>query len=402
MCTIAINPASVSAIPVGNGMQVTVSGTVNNCVSQNVWVMIECGGRPPIRGQAVITGSTWTITLISQCPCGTQITITAVCNGTPSCQDVYTTTLTCNCCPTISTEPPCFEYDSSGHALVRFKTHVNVPGGCAAVTVLRDFGDGSFGQSQTYGANTSNIYSEVHAYVAGYVYHSTVNVTSPALSPPCPSSQISIQTSQPPPCAQNYWLGVFCMIAQMAFLIFAGTAIVMTFMEIFGCGAFVTNSMLGGFVLLAIVAFLFIWFACAQCACDFARKLLGQLLLVCGILFSMLIVPSACIGLLFIPNVTNAKETAFFIGLTVLLLFFGWLVLHLLWQGQGCCPVTICAVWQAIIVAMASAVAACLLVFIMTNPAVQPWGFVTGCLLAGFITNIAHNQIIINQNAHNC
>jgi hypothetical protein len=99
MCTISINPASITAVPLGSGAnsptKITVDGTVTNCISNSVLVEVECAGQAPSRAQAVITGNAWTVTLQSKCPCASQVTITAVCKDSPPCTDTLNTTLTC-------------------------------------------------------------------------------------------------------------------------------------------------------------------------------------------------------------------------------------------------------------------------------------------------------------------
>src|SRR5947199_9746671 len=108
MCTISINTASITAIPLGSNpsagpTQISLSGTVANCSSNSVTVEVACLGKAPSKVNAVISGGTWTASLQSKCSCGAPVTITATCNDTPPCTATHGTTLICNCCPQIST-----------------------------------------------------------------------------------------------------------------------------------------------------------------------------------------------------------------------------------------------------------------------------------------------------------
>jgi hypothetical protein len=401
MCTLTINQAATVAVPIGNNqIEVTLSGTVANCTSNDITVMIDCRA-PSGAGSAVISGNTWTATIRLGCPCGSPVTINATCKDSPPCSASYSTTLTCTCCPTgISTGPICVEYEPSGQALVKFVTMVNVQSGCFPVTVQRDFGDGTMGSPKTY-TDLSTPDTEIHIYSAssvGHIYTSIVNVLSPAS---CTASQTTTVTIDPsPPCATWPLLTAICKVFQFSFLLSGSASIVLFISLLAGCSG--NNSSLlqlaTGLAISAVILLLLIWAACRKCICRFLLKLLGQLLLVIGVLLSMFIVQPACLQL----ALGTFTALTWIILITVVVLLFGYFVLHRLWYGQGCCPVTICDFWQAVIFAMTVAFVAALVVFVALPLGVQALGLVLALLLANSIMNFAGIQININQNAQNC
>jgi len=398
MCTISINQASLVATPIGsNASQISLSGTVANCTSQSVWVEVACQGIAPSRAQAVISGNTWTVTLQSKCPCGTPITITAVCNDTPPCTDTFSPTLICNCCPTIKTRPICIEY-RSGKAFVKFITDVTVPNGCGPITAQRDFGDGTLGSLHTYttGQNSTanNLNIEIHSY---NTYSFPYNVTSTVhqLSPPScpPTTQVTFTIDPPPPCSVSFWVGLICNVARFLFLLYASAGVVSFVASFTGCLTF--NSALTpialGFAAGAGFFLLILWLACRKCMCDLLLKLLGQLLMVLGVIFSMFILQTNC----FSPSMTAM------ILLTAALLWFGYLILRG-WYGQACCPVSICDFWRAIIDAMLVAFVGALLVFLILQGGVAAFGIGLALLLAYLIMAYASLQVTNNTAANNC
>jgi hypothetical protein len=402
MCTISINPGSIIGVSTAGGTitVLTVSGTVANCSTNTIKVTATCQGYSAY-ALATISGNTWTATNLDvKCLCGTPVTITATCQDPTPCTDTLNNiTPICSCCPTgVSTGPICVEYNSAGQALVKFTTNVNVPAGCAPVIVQRDFGDGYLGSQKTY-PNQSQPDTEIHIYNTssgvGNVYTSIVNILSPSS---CPPSQTTVTISQPPLCATNSLVAAICRILQFFFLLTGSTAIVFFISKLGGCSA-VSFSLIGGLAASAVIFLLIIWAACRDCVCAFLQKLLGQLLLVIGVLLSMFIVQIACLQLTLGPPFT---PLTWIILITVVVLYFAYLVLHGLWYRQGCCPVTICDFWQAVIFAMIVVFAAALVAYLVLAPGVQALGLVLALVFANAIMTFAGIQINLNQNANNC
>ena len=396
MCTISINPASIVAVPVGTSgwVMVTLSGTVANCTSSNVRATVACSGFSNF-GDAVLTGNTWKAQVRVQCPCGTPVTITATCNDTPPCTDTLNTTLTCTCCPKGNISY-CVEYGPSGQALVKFENYVTVQSGCAPVQVQRDFGDGSpLGIIKTFSSG-NNKYTEIHAYNISGNYTSTLNILSPSS---CSPAQTTVQISPPPLCSTSSLFGAICKILQFFFLLDGSVAVVLFASSFFGCLA-VNQQLTMVALALGVAAVLFLlllWFLCRKCTCKLLLKLLGQLLLVIGVLFSLFILQPNCLILSFTIN-----PLSFMIGATIVVFLIAFFILYRLWYGQGCCPVTICDFWQAVGFAMTVAFLAAPLVFVILPGGVLVAGLGLALVLAYLIWNFASVQITINQGANNC
>jgi hypothetical protein len=135
---------------------------------------------------------------------------------------------------------------------------------------------------------------------------------------------------------------------------------------------------------------------CKACKCKLPLKLLGELLLVIGVLLSLFIVPVACLQLS-----TNPSNALFYIiSVTALAFIVGFSFLYQ-WY-LSCCPTTICDFWQAVIFAMGVAFVAAPLVFVTMAGGVAPLGVGLALLLVYLIFNFASIQIIVNQSANNC
>lgn len=397
MCTVSINPSSVTAVPLGSGVtpiQISVSGTVANCTSNSVRVIVDCG--PNVAGsstQATISGNTWTATLPSKCSCGSSVAITAICNDPIPCSTTLNTMLMCNCCPTVTTDPLCPpQYKTSGSALIKFVTNVMLPAaGCNPVSVQRDFGDGTLGVTKTYAGGT-NAYVEIHAYAPGATYTSTVNIVS---LPSCPPDVIQVSILPPPPCATSTLVAAICAVFEFLFLLNASLGVV-AFVAAFFALCITLNTALPaiatGLVITALFALLLIYTICRKCSCRVLIRLLGQLLFIIGVLLAMFIAQPAC--------VTVSLLTA--IWVTFLVLLIAVVVLYAVWYQRSCCPLKICDFWRAVIQAMTIAIVAAVIFYTILAGGALPLGLFITMALIFAILNIAALQIVINQNAGNC
>jgi hypothetical protein len=392
MCTISINPASITAVPLGPGLeaQVSVSGTVANCTSNSITVTVSC---PNVKGgsPAVISGGTWTATVPSKCICGSAMTITATCNDPTPCSATLTTTLTCNCCPQLSTDPICPpQYQTSGPALIKFVTNVSVPNGCNPVTVQRDFGDGTFGATHTY-TSGQNAYVETHAYATGVIYTSTVNVLSPSS---CTPDVISVPVLPPPPCATSNFVAAICTFFEFLFLLNGSAALVTGFATFYPPCTLINNLLPAiaiGFAIAALFALGILTLLCRKCTCRLVVRLLGQLVLIAGVLLAMFLAP----GCVTLPLLSM-------LWVTLLVLLIGWVTLFVLWYQRSCCPLKICDFWRAVVQAMVVAVIAAVVVFTALAGGASAIGLAISVALAFAILTLASLQVVMNQNAGNC
>jgi len=402
MCTIAINPASIVAVPIGTtGTLVTVSGTIANCVSNAIKVTITCPGSSVFVG-AVITGNTWTAQVDPHCICGTPVTITATCQDTVPCTATLNTVLNCGCCPQVSTTANQGLYNSSGQQLITFMTHLTFPSGCA-VTVQRDFGDGTLGAIKTFTSLPNpNPYPETHAYSVGSSYTSNLNVLSYASCPPF-SKQVIVSTVAPS-CATSSFCAAVCRLFQFLFLLFGSTAGVL----FIACTSPICNPptafpllpVATGWAIAAGAFLLLLFVFCRKCVCGFWLKMLAQLLVIIGAVMFMFVPPQ--------PNCTQPLPfptpwTALWAALLVLIIgVFPLLYASWYQQLKTVCPLTICDFWQAIKDAATIAILAAFLVFSFLGVFVTVTHLGFALLVITLLLINVNHQIVVNQNAHNC
>lgn len=416
MCTITINPASIVAVPIGTtGAHVTVSGTIANCTS-NVRVTIACTGSS-VSGNAVITGNTWTAQIRPGCICGTLVTITATCLDSPPCTATLNTVLNCGCCPTVTTTANQGLYNNAGQQLITFMTHLTFPAGCA-VTVQRDFGDGTSGAIMNFTSLPNpNPYPETHAYNVGSSYTSHLNVLSHASC--SPSSINPVVSTTAPSCATKSLFTALCKLFRFLFLVFGATSAVLFVAAIpppgsgtvptAGC-IVVNNALLAiatGWAIAAGIFFGLLYLCCRKCVCGFFVKMLGQLLVIVGGILFMFVLPANCMQPF--PFTTPFAALVF----AALILVIGVAgVLYASWYlsppgFKNICPLTICDFWQAIKEAFIFAILAAFLVYsslAMGTPPGLLWTHLGFDLLVIILVLIpsANSQITINQNAHQC
>jgi hypothetical protein len=287
------------------------------------------------------------------------------------------------------------QYDTSGHAVVTFDFQVTVQTGCAPVTLQRDFGDGTpLAPPQTFGVGQGQAYTDVHTYAAGHTYTSSVNVLS---RPSCAPTTTTLTINPPPPCSVIPFVVHICTWAKFLFLVNGAAGAVSFLAGSTGCSA-VNPALLGiagAFSSAALIFLAIILFGCLKCACRLPLKLLGQLLLVCGVLLCMFIVQPTCLQ---IPG-----SVLGIIILTLLVFLVGFTIVLQAWYSIGCCKLTICDYWQAVAEAMTAAFVAAPLVFFAVTPAgVSPLGLGLSLLVAYLIAIYAGVQISISQGAHLC
>jgi hypothetical protein len=404
MCTIAINPASIVAVPIGTlGTLVTVSGTVSNCTSNNIKVTVACPGSSVFAG-AVVTGNSWTAQVDPRCICGTPVTITATCEDSPPCTATLNTVLNCGCCPQIHTSVNLGLCNSSGQQLVTFMTSLNFPAGCT-VTVQRDFGDGTSGTIQTFTSLPNpNPYAETHAYNLGSGYTSTLKVLSQAS---CGLSSVGVVLSPTCPlCAINSFISAACKLGQLLFLVFGAAASILLIAAtsavcVTANGALVPTA--GGYAITAGITFGLLILFCRKCICGFFLKMFAQLLIIVGAVLFMFVLPLNCMQPLPFPTPFSA------LGLASLVLVVGVFgVLYASWYNsppgfKDICPLTICNFWQAVKDALLFAILAAFLVYgsLAMGLLWTHLGFDLLVITLILIPSV-DSQIIINQNAHKC
>jgi hypothetical protein len=406
MCTISIDPNSISTAPATGGYVVlTVSGTIANCTSNNVGVTIACPGSSTGVHQGHVTGNSWTASGDVKCNCGDTVTIVATCNDPTPCSTTYTTQFLCNCCPTVHANANPGLWNSAGQQLVTFVTNLSFPAGCS-VTVQRDFGDTSFGASHTFTTSPAT-YNETHAYnVGGYTSH--LNILS---NPVCGPTSTTATTSPggAPPCATNSLWASACTVLQVLFLLSAAVAAVLFIASSSPlCSA--VNPLLApiatGLAISAGVFLLLLYLFCRKCVCGFFVKLFGQLFVIVGAVLFMFVLPTILPALINCAQpfpflapyaALGAAVIALLIGAAALL-SGGWYV-----QYRTVCPLNICDYWQAVRTALILAVIAVTIVFIALAGGVPLVPHALFAVVIIFILLIlVALEIIINQNAGNC
>ncbi len=391
MCTVTINPASISAVPLGaNNMLLSLSGTVANCTSNSVTVTLVGPGGPS-NHQATISGSSWSGTLETLCPCGSSVKIIVTCNDSTPCSATYNTTLFCNCCPGISAtykEGLC----SNGLRLITFKTTVTVPPQCV-VSVQRDFGDGTSGVVMTY--NSTQTYTETHGYPQNNsLFLSNVNVVSNLTCPPL-THTVNVVNSLCGACSSEPWLALFCMILRLGVVVAGATATALFLAGGTGCG---TVSVGAYYAIAAAAALLFILVWCQDCICQWWTKLPGQLLTAFGASF-FLFVPPSCSSLSisgwFNPALAIAGVCLFFVGML-------WLLRQAWWIGnEDICPLNECDYWDAVAEAMFCAgIATAFIVIAIPTLGTVNLGLALGVI--GLVLALAAVMTIINTLFHRC
>ena len=396
MCTISINPSSVVASPVSGQsglIDVTVSGTVANCSSNQIKVVIDCGGTPPTV-MATITGSNWTATARTSCPCGSNVAISVTCLDPIPCSDfLRINPLLCNCCPILSMPQPCIQYDPSGVALVRVEADVIIPPGCAPVILQLDYGDGSpLAPPETFnntsGQQQSYVYPStpaVHAYAPGHTRTVTVTVLSP---PGCGAQQGTITINQLPPCATKPFLSLMCKLAYALILFSAPVAAVLWAAYAFGCSASTVFSAAIGASITAGVFLLFYFLLCTDCDCKPLLRLVSQCLIVTGILLLLFAFRPTCVA--FLNALSASSQTWWVLGAAALLLVIGFTSLYKTWYLGSCCFITFCDFLKAVILAMVVAFVAAIFVFLVLTPTFcSGQGLLLALMVANFILTLA-------------
>jgi hypothetical protein len=398
MCTITINPASILAVPVGStGMLVTVGGTVTNCTSNSIKVTITCLGQAVFHG-ATISGNSWTATVDPKCPCGTPATITATCEDTSPCTATYSTTLTCNCCPQVSTTVNQGLCNSAGQRLITFVTTLAFSAGCS-VTVQRDFGDGSFpGAVRNLTSGSSTTFTETHAYAPG-TYISNLNVLSNSF---CGPSSASVTVPSCPICATSSFWAATCKLFRYLFLLFGAVALVLGTASLSPACVTINNllpAVAGGFAASAGVLLALLLLICRKCVCALLARLLGQLMVMVGVLLFMFWLPPVCVQPAPFPSPSSVLSLAL---LTLLAGAFG--VLYGSWyqQQKNVCPLTICDYWLALQEALTIAVLAAILVAGALGPGLTISGLGLGLLVITVALISVNHQILHNQQTGNC
>ncbi len=400
MCTISIDPSSITVKPIGTTgtTNVSMSGTVANCASNDIKVTIICAASTS-SATAQLNGNIWMAEVGSKCPCGTPVTITATCQDPVPCTATINTVMNCNCCPqAVSAVVNQGLWNSSGQQLVTFMTTLTFPAGCF-VAVQRNFGDGYFGVQQTFTSSPAS-YQETHAYYPGG-YTSNLNVLSNA-SCGAAAEQVTVSASAPP-CATKPFLASLCRGFQVLFLLFgaiAGVLFIASASPI--CNPppnFPLLAIATGWAIAAAVFLVLLYLLCRKCVCGFFVKLIGQLFVIVGAVLLMFVLPVNCTQ----PFPFPAPFVA--LGAAVVALLFG--AAALLWGGwyqplKAVCPLTICDYWQAIKDALILAVFAALIVYfsLIIGVTVTHLGF--ALLAISVLLILTNQQIQINQNAAKC
>jgi|GEM_PF-3331115 len=401
MCTISINSASLAAVPIGtiDGTVVSISGTVTNCTSNHISVTVACAGKAPGSADAVISGNTWTASVYNKCICGTPVAITATCQDSVPCTATYNTVLSCSCCPQVSTVSNQGLYNSAGQRLVTFVTTLTFPAGCSG-TVQRDFGDGNLGAQHTF-ISSPDSYQETHAYNTGLTYTSNLNVLSNASCGPS-SDSVVVSTAAPPCATSSFWAAV-CRLLQFMFLWFGAAAGVLSIASASPvCNppyTFPLFVIAAGCAITATVFLVVLYLICRKCVCGFTVKLLGQLLLIMGVVLFMFVLPANCTQS--VPFSTPVMALA----LAMLLLLGGGVaLLYVLWYQQlsNNCPLNICDYWRAISDALIVAIFVALLVFASMSTGLTVIHLGIALLAISLLLIMSNQQIQNNQNAGNC
>lgn len=400
MCTITINPASVSATSAGAGATiVTLSGTVTNCTSNSITVQVSCPASAPGSAPATITGTTWTATVQSKCGCGTVATITATCHDTPPCTATFSGPLVCNCCPQITSNTVNYgAFNNSGQQSVTFVTTMTFPAGCV-VTVQRDFGDGNFGTPHTFSSSPAS-FTDSHLYAGSAGYGASLIVLS---QPSCgPTGGTTVTVLPPPPCSTSSFLAAFCNLLQFLFLLF-GSAASALLLATFSPACLALNNALpgvvGGMTLTALISLALAYLLCRKCVCAFLLKRLSQLVFMTGLLLIMYIALPVCTQPVPFPTPLAAM------GASLLLILIGGIaLLYGSWYGQNryVCPLTICDYWQAVKEALTIAILAAFLVFGSLAGGVILSALGLCLLVISLLLTFTNQQILINQNQGNC
>ena len=267
------------------------------------------------------------------------------------------------------------------------------------MTVQRDFGDGSAGSPQFFSSGSSvshYSYVEIHAYNPGHTYTTLVNILS---LPSCPPSVKTVTIPSAATCATDRFLAAFCVVFRFLFLLSASIVAPLYIASVSSLCAnpSILSTTATGSLIVAASSLLFILLACRKCMCSLPLKLLGQLLLITGVIFAEFILQPVCVQFAATPPVSLARAILF----AVAFLFFGFLELYLLWYLEGCCPVTICEFWQAVSETMIVAFLAATIVYAALQPlGMLPAGWGVALALAYAIMTYANLRIAVNQN--NC
>ncbi|HJX82996.1 MAG TPA: hypothetical protein VJ723_01485 [Candidatus Angelobacter sp.] len=276
-------------------------------------------------------------------------------------------------------------------------TTLNFPAGCP-VTVQRDFGDTTFGVTQTFTSSPAT-YTETHAYTTGSGYTSNLNVLS---NPTCGTSSASVTTSSAPSCATKSLCQALCKLFQFLFLLF-GSAALVSLVATTSPACIVINSSLPavatGFAITAGASLLILYLACRKCVCGFWRKLLGQLLTNVGAILFMFVLPLNCTQ----PVPFALPFYAFGAALLCLLVGASF-VLYNLWFGflRNQCPLTICDYWQAIKDALTVAILSAVLVYVSMGLGATIVHLGLALLVISLLLILSNQEILINQNANKC
>jgi hypothetical protein len=162
-----------------------------------------------------------------------------------------------------------------------------------------------------------------------------------------------------------------------------------------GCG---TLAIAGTLLALAGGALVLIFFLCRKCECGFPWKLLGQLVIIVGVVMSIYVLPGSCVPL-------GTPGTALWAVLVVLLMgIFGLLYGSWYLPFRAVCPLTICDFWGALQEAVTVAIlSAAILVFPpLLAGGMSPVNLGFTLLLIAIGLPLIHQQLQSNQHAGNC